>query len=233
MRQSIYNIVYLAGPQQQTRPTLLQRADRTDRRTDGRTTYRYTTLTVPRSRYRAVGSETISRGHGGPVDGTATRRMLLKSELHHPANIVENMAVVAASFDGNTAAARLTGGLISVHWLRARERARFKTAVLMYKACTHGTESAGSCRRSAHCLPLITRSLLRVSYSPPILGGSASNFIQPARCAATVQLAICSATVSYLFFCLYFQRFISDQLSQPFTRPTFTKCAWLVELWLM
>ena len=133
---------------------------RTDRRTDGRTPYRYTTLTVPRSRYRAVGSETISRGHGGPVDGTATRRMLLKSELHHPANIVENMAVVAASFDGNTAAARLTSGLISVHWLRARERARFKTAVLMYKACTHGTESAGSCRRSAHCLPLITRSLL-------------------------------------------------------------------------
>jgi len=39
------------------------------------------------------------------------------------------------------------------HWLRAQERVRFKTAVLMYKA-THGTAPSylsqhGSCRRSA------------------------------------------------------------------------------------
>jgi len=45
--------------------------------------------------------------------------------------------------------------LISLHWLRARERVRFKTAVLMYKATQHSwncaviPESTGSCRRSA------------------------------------------------------------------------------------
>jgi len=32
----------------------------------------------------------------------------------------------------------ISDALISLHWLRAQERARFKTAVLMYKA-THGT----------------------------------------------------------------------------------------------
>ena len=33
---------------------------------------------------------------------------------------------------------RISDALISLHWLRAQERVRFKTAVLMYKA-THGT----------------------------------------------------------------------------------------------
>jgi len=37
-----------------------------------------------------------------------------------------------ASFD------LISNALISLHWLRAQERVRFKTAVLMYK-CTHGT----------------------------------------------------------------------------------------------
>jgi len=32
----------------------------------------------------------------------------------------------------------ISDALISLHWLRAQERVRFKTAVLMYKA-THGT----------------------------------------------------------------------------------------------
>ena len=48
------------------------------------------------------------------------------------------MNAAARLIDGLRHSDHISDALISLHWLRAQERERFKTAVLMYKA-THGT----------------------------------------------------------------------------------------------
>ena len=108
----------------------------------------------------------------------------------------------------------ISDALISLHWLRAQERVRFKTAMLLYKA-THGTAPSylsqlhGSCRRSAWSTfpPLCYQSSAgaareAVYYRRPGLPGRRTHHLeQPTgqRDISPVSVNLPSAFKTYLF----------------------------------